>query len=219
MVLPLRLRSCVVPPYRGTAGAVVLSIDRPVSGQLTAQSRHAHNHGFTLYESLITLVIASILLVTAVGFVGFVQNNQLVSHANALVGDLSLARSEAIKRGQSIAICKSADGESCAAGAEWHDGWLMFTDGNESGTLDDGEQVIRVTQGLPGRLTVTYAAFGPGIGKYVIYRSTGSTKEQNGTFRFCDAGGRATPRAVIIYKTGRVRASTKNAEGNPITCP
>jgi Tfp pilus assembly protein FimT len=93
---------------------------------------------------------------------------------------------------------------------------MVFVDTNESGGLDDDEDVVRVGQKLGQGLSLSYSAFGPGSGNYVIYQPSGMTKSQNGTFRFCDS---TTARTVILYKTGRVRTSTTEADGDPIDCP
>src|SRR4030067_1501695 len=57
------------------------------------------NKGFTLIELIITLTIAGILMaVAAPSMVGFVSSNRLASQVNELIADITLARSEAIKR-------------------------------------------------------------------------------------------------------------------------
>ena len=176
----------------------------------------SYPNGFTLHEALVSLTLIGILSVGAIGFARLVQDTRLATDVNALVADLSLARSEAIKRAQSVTICKSNTGLSCNNTAQWHEGRIVFVDTNESGELDDGEDVVRVGQKLGQGLSLSFSAFGPGSGNYVIYQPSGLTKSQNGTFRFCDS---TTARAVILYKTGRVRTSTTEADGDPIDCP
>lgn len=175
-----------------------------------------HALGFTLHEALISLTLVGILSVGAIGFMRLIQDTRIATEVNALVTDLSLARSEAIKRAQAVTICKSNTGSSCNDTAQWHEGRIVFADTNESGELDDGEHVVRVGQELRRGLSLSYRAFGPGAGKYIIYQPSGMTKSQNGTFRFCDS---TTARTVIVYKTGRVRTSTTEADGDPIDCP
>src|SRR3569832_2509448 len=67
--------------------------------------------GFTLIELLVTLAIAVILLTVAVpNYQMFVANSRMASQANEVVGALSLARSEAVKRGTQVSVCASSDG-------------------------------------------------------------------------------------------------------------
>ncbi len=175
-----------------------------------------HTQGFTLYEALVTLTLISILSVGAISFGRLVQNTGIATDVNTLLADLALARSEAIKRAQPVTICKSDTGLSCNNAAQWHEGRIVFADTNESGELDDDEEVVRVGQKLRRGLSLRYSAFGPGASNYVIYQPSGLTKSQNGTFRFCDS---TTARTVILYNTGRVRTSTTDADGDTIDCP
>jgi type IV fimbrial biogenesis protein FimT len=173
--------------------------------------------GYTLHETLITLVITGLLAVGAVAFARLLESTQISAHTNALIGDLSFARIEALKRSQPITLCKSSSGAGCTQTSAWHQGWIIFVDGNENGQLDDDDGVIRITQALAGGVTLKFSAWGPGTGKYVNYTAIGTTR-QNGTFTFCSAQSLAA-RAVILIQTGRARASTKNSAGGALTCP
>ncbi|GFE83369.1 hypothetical protein GCM10011487_53690 [Steroidobacter agaridevorans] len=81
--------------------------------------------GFTLVELIVALSIAAILLAIAVPSYSNSQlNSQLRASANDLIASINLARSEAIKRGTTVTLCASSDGENC--GGEWHEGWLVL---------------------------------------------------------------------------------------------
>lgn len=61
--------------------------------------------GFTLLEVLITITIISILtVVTAPSFIEFIKRDRLVTSSNQLHSIYKLARSEAIKRDQSVQL-------------------------------------------------------------------------------------------------------------------
>ncbi|HEY0684669.1 MAG TPA: GspH/FimT family pseudopilin [Steroidobacter sp.] len=80
--------------------------------------------GFTLVEMLVALAIAAILLAIAVpSYSGSQLNSQLRASANELIGSINLARSEAIKRGATVTLCASSDGENC--GGTWNQGWVV----------------------------------------------------------------------------------------------
>lgn len=175
-----------------------------------------HTRGFTLHEALVTLTLVGIVSVGALSVARLLQNTGIASEVNTLVADLSLARSEAIKRVQPVTLCKSNTGRVCNSAAQWHEGWIVFGDTNESGELDEGEDVVRAADKLGQKLSLSYRAFGPGSSNYVMYQPSGFTKSQNGTFRFC---GSTTARTVIVYKTGRVRTSVTEPNGDPIDCP
>ena len=97
-------------------------------------------NGFTLIELMITLVVVSILLATAVPYVGnFTKNNRLITQTNDFVLAIQLARSEAVKRGINTIVCPSTNQTSCSGNAaDWEDGWLVFADVNLNGSLEPG---------------------------------------------------------------------------------
>ena len=61
--------------------------------------------GFTLLELMVTVAVAAILTTVAVpGFRDLVQNNRVTSQTNELVAALTMARTEAIKRGRAVEV-------------------------------------------------------------------------------------------------------------------
>jgi type IV fimbrial biogenesis protein FimT len=90
--------------------------------------------GFTLPELLITMGIVSIILTLAVPSVNtMIRDNKLVTHLNAVVSDIHFARSEAVKRGVRVIICRSntvtATVPSCGGtNFDWSTGYIIFAD-------------------------------------------------------------------------------------------
>ena len=171
------------------------------------------SRGYTLHETLMVLVIASVLAVGVASFAHLLRNTHSATQVNALVTDLNLARSEAIKRGQTVTVCKSDSAIACTADSAWHNGWLVITDDNGNGQRDDEDEILRIGPALAGGTTLTFSAWGVGTGKYVNYRPNGMT-EKNGTFRFCNIEGSSSARAVILIRSGRVRTTSSG-----VTCP
>ncbi len=173
-------------------------------------------HGFTLIELLVTVAIAAILAAYALpAFQEFSNRQQQVVHINTLVSSLYLARSEAITRNFDVVICKAADGQVCTTQGEWEQGWLVFED-RDGNRMHQGNEAVLARQPRLHGTTIYYRAFGSV--NYLFYNARGVTNT-NGTYTFCDAGGSATARALIIAKTGRPRTSTTRSDGTPLTCP
>lgn len=148
--------------------------------------------GFTLTELLITLAIAALLMTMAVpNFRDFIMNNRLTTQANEFIGALNLARSEAVKRGESITVCSSDDQASCT-GTAWNAGWIVMVTGDSS--------VLRVYDALPGATTLTNAS----SNFSVQYDSNGFLNSgATNTFNLCDDRTGETGRQIVVTGTGR----------------
>lgn len=88
--------------------------------------------GFTLFELIITMAVAGIILSFGIpGFMSFIQNNRATTHTNDLVTALNLGRSEATRRAAPITVCSSADGASCSGSNDWSTGWVVRSDAGD----------------------------------------------------------------------------------------
>lgn len=112
--------------------------------------------GFTLLELMTTLTVIGVLLTVGVPtFFDVVRNNRATANANELVNALSIARSEAIRRGVRIGVCRSSNGATCTG--SWSDGWIVFRD---TAVTDDANppvvgEVLRAWPGPAGGAAVT----------------------------------------------------------------
>lgn len=97
--------------------------------------------GLTLIELLITIVVLSVLLALGLpGLQDFVRNNRVTAQANDLVVAIQLARSEAVKRGTRGVICaKAVNKEECSGSDDWSNGWIVYTDFDQDGALNDDD--------------------------------------------------------------------------------
>ncbi len=81
--------------------------------------------GFTLIETMVVVAIVAILgAIAAPSFKEMVRNNRLSAASSALQVSLSLARSEASKRGSDARVTVAAN--TTAGG--WANGWTVFED-------------------------------------------------------------------------------------------
>jgi type IV fimbrial biogenesis protein FimT len=167
--------------------------------------------GFTLLEMLVVITIAGFLLTVAVpAFQTVIADQRSTANVNELVESLILARSEAIKRGRYVTVCKSSDGSTCTSASDWNDGWIVFDNVSSADVdaVDTGDEIIRVYQGLAD--TVNISPNG-NIDEFVSFRPVGSagTTALNflGTLTLCDTNGNTVPRGLLISTTGRVQLS------------
>ena len=181
---------------------------------------HFHNRGLTLLELMIVLAIAGILIASsAPSFSTSIQNTRMVTQVNGLHASINLARSEAIKRNENVTVCRSSDSTSCTG--NWQDGWIVFVDLDDDGTVDDdgdetecedGEDcVLRVYGVLSGGNSLTFSQANIIFGTDGI-ASSGAT----GTFTLCDSRGADKARGLIIGLSGRPRLAT---DDDDLECP
>lgn len=163
--------------------------------------------GLTLVELLITMAIAAVLASIAVpSMSAMIASSKLRSGSSAFVSGFNLARSEAIKRGARVVLCKSADGQACAAAGGWEQGWIVFHDANSDGARNDSERLL--LRELPlsadlkfsGNLNVAnYVAFAPSG----IPSLTGGGF-QAGTLTVCRLSlAQSEARQIVLNSVGR----------------
>lgn len=169
--------------------------------------RSANARGFTLIELMVVILIVAITVTIAIpSFQSLISTTQLRTATSQLVGMLNLARSEAIKRGWPVTVCKSADvgaaAPSCDEGAAWHDGWLVFVDYNQNGIKDADDASLRV--GAPESARIMMAADN-NFSDYLTYMPDGASLGSGGT-----AAGALTicldamQRAVTVSRIGHL---------------
>jgi type IV fimbrial biogenesis protein FimT len=72
-----------------------------------------------------------------------------------LLGDLQLARGEAIREGQTVTVCASTNGTSCSNSASWETGWIVFSDAIPIGTIEGNDSLLKVQRTFSGGDTLT----------------------------------------------------------------
>ncbi len=182
--------------------------------------------GFTLVELLVVMAIVAILAsLAAPSFTGLIANSALDGHTSALMEDMRLARSVAVRRGRSVSMCPTSDAmattPSClsAANADWSKGWIIFEDTDANGSYSGTDVLVRRQVALENA-----GAFNTGTGN-----STATTEKPPENVRYM-ADGRlgggvsgagaiillagnsdtTLSRAICVNSTGRVRATSKS---------
>jgi len=170
---------------------------------------------FTIVELVVALAIATLLAAIAVPvFHDWLAAYQLANHAKHLAESMTRARTEAIRRGHRVNLCKSANGQSCADMGRWDAGFVVFADVNRDGRIDAGEPLLGIEGRAPNGITID--ANRP-LDDYVSYTSLGHARMLNGalqmgTFTLCRSGQFAL--RVVLANSGRVRM-----EKTSVRCP
>lgn len=147
-----------------------------------------------------------LIAVSLPNFSDTIESTSTNSTAKLFLTTLSLARSEAIQRGDNVAICASSDQADCDAGS-WSDGWILFVDNNndangDGGSIDGGDEVIRVFNAAGGPDNVI--TFTTNLLEYnkLGYSNTAGTH----TLLICPpSGNAANARSIEVGPSGRGR--------------
>lgn len=163
--------------------------------------------GLTLLEILAALgILATLLVLAAPGYQDIVARIEVETAARALASTLNRARTEAIKHGYRVNVCKSADGRQCTDVGQWEVGYLAYRDDDDGdGAVDPAGSRIR-SEGPAGR-GITIHGNRP-VANYVSFTALGHARLLNGalqmgTFTVCRAGQKAYD--VVFANSGRVR--------------
>jgi type IV fimbrial biogenesis protein FimT len=187
-------------------------------------------HGFTLYELLITLLVIGIVLTIGVpNLSDFTRNSRITGTANDLHSSFMVARSEAARAKTSVTICASSDPFDAAGcdGASFNDGWIIFVDIN--GDIDragTNENVLRAHPKVDDNIDIvtnngaTYFSFAAnGLGRGNIngpaFEKATICDERN---NIVAAGGSSAARLLVVTPVGRStivrdKAAIENAGG------
>jgi type IV fimbrial biogenesis protein FimT len=159
--------------------------------------------GLTAVEMMIALAtLAVVILISVPGASMLIEHYRLKSASNDLVSGLYLARAEAINRASTVRVCPSDDGRSCRTDGDWSQGWLVYSDGNGDGIVQDIE-LLEAFQAPDSHVHIV--ALGAAQ-KSAAFTPTGLVRDNDaakGEFVLCH-GENSSSNAILIDSDGWV---------------
>lgn len=176
-----------------------------------------NQHGFTLYELLITVLIMGVVLTVGIpNMLAFNQNGRMTATANDVHSAFHLARSESSRARTNITVCasdNSMDADSDCQG-DWNEGFIVFVDTNGDLARSGGtETVLRSFPAVDDSITLAVAD----DATFFSYASTGQGRTVVGDTAvtqivMCDkrgsqiaAGGSSAARLFVATPLGRAQ--------------
>jgi type IV fimbrial biogenesis protein FimT len=158
--------------------------------------------GFTLLELLVTLTILSIIL--SLGIPSFnkqISDSRTKTAALALLDAIETTRATAVFRNQHVLLQST--------NKKWHQGWTLFVDKNNNGTLDNNDETLSVNNGQDAVITHAKAP----MNGYVAFVGTGEGRQlgTGGTGGFLAGTIKICPQvegdgySLILSRGGRTR--------------
>ncbi len=180
--------------------------------------------GISMIEMLIALLIAAVLAQLAItSYSSLHKRIRIYAATSELHSGLLYTRSEALKYGGNVVICRSANTQiespTCEGGPSdpainsgWGDGWIVFHDRNVDGQVSSEDTILRVqhklflnpSQGVilpsPNRRLIRFNSLGQVYGTYLQF--TIGKVQANGDVE--------NNRYICIASGGRARVDRKN---------
>lgn len=160
--------------------------------------------GFTLVELMVTISIATILMMVATpSYRQFISNAQLSEAVNEFMSAVNTARGNAIKQGRNTYLVP-------LDGANWSSGWRVYADVNWDQVYTAGTDELVLESVAPSsELTLTTPTANSLASGYLLFNGSGYPKLKN-KIVMANAYRSST---VNIDGTGRVRSCKTGSTG------
>jgi type IV fimbrial biogenesis protein FimT len=163
------------------------------------------SRGHTLPELLTMLGITAVIAGSAVPvFSNLLLDSRMNAAVATAIHAVNLARQFSATRSEAIQLCGSDDMQDCSGRPDWSKGLLLADEGN------------RFRQGVA--LTGSIGAPRIRSNRSILSFEGGSGFATPATLTVCDRRGAGAARAVIISRSGRPRASNRDATDRALTC-
>ena len=176
--------------------------------------------GFTLVEVMVVISIIAIMSAIALpSFRDLIAKNRLSAASSALQVSLSLARSEASKRGADARVTVAANG---TAGA-WGNGWTVFVDRSTTangGVAPTADNATYTRLEIAAEPSTSISTSQTGALTYFTYNGQGrliTTTGSNANRSFWFFDDSSDKYCLVISLAGRVRTERVASAGNCAT--
>ncbi|MEE4293564.1 MAG: GspH/FimT family protein [Xanthomonadales bacterium] len=173
-----------------------------------------NQNGLTVIELIIIVsVIAIVAVISIPGSTVVLENFRLKTTSSQLSDSLDLALGEAQRRGGTVRVCPSSNARFCRTDGDWNHGWLVFSDGNGDGTVQEIELIksfsapsshvrIFATGAVQKSASLTMSGLVP------------ANEAEQGEFHVCLEGLNPRTKVVRIDESGTVEISrTQSGSG------
>ena len=166
--------------------------------------------GFTLVELMVTIAVATLLMMVAVpSYVTFQRNAQLSDAVSNFMSAVNAARGKAIQQGQNTYLVP-------LDGTNWSSGWRVYADVDWDKAYTAGtDELILESTAPSSALTITTPTGNSLASGYFLFNGSGYPKLKNGglaTGKIVMANAHRSS-TVNIDGTGRVRSCKTGSTG------
>ena len=179
-------------------------------------SRKPHTrsvNGLTVLELIIILAAIAIVVLISVPGSSMLMGTYNMSKASGnLMESLQTARYEAMRRHSVVRVCPSANGRFCRRDGDWSQGWLIFTDGNGDGVVQDIE-LLDAYDAPPETILIVTEGAVQNMASFDVSGLADDPDSQGGVYHLCDLGGKTSSRLVNINSDGWIEMIPGESKG------
>ena len=173
-------------------------------------SQGMDQRGITAIEVLIGIAVLTIVALLAIPLSStLVERHHLKAASSNLVDGIYLAKREAEIRASTVRVCPSDDGRFCRMDGDWSRGWLVFSDGNADGVVQEIE-LIEAFEAPGGHLRIVASGAAQNAAAFNsagLVRDNGSA---SGEFVLCSGDSKSGSRVIVIQSDGWVTMESTN---------
>ncbi len=158
--------------------------------------------GFTVIDLLVTMAALAIVILVAVpSSTAAIHKHQINEAARNLLSGLAEARTESIARSSTVTVCPSSNGFTCRHDDNWDLGWLVYTDGNADGQVQEFEKLLAF-EAPANRIRIRAVG---AVANHASFTAAGLTPNEgadSGIFVVCLSDSDVEPRIVDVGADG-----------------
>jgi len=178
------------------------------------RNKYNAQDGLTVVELLIILAaIAIVVMISVPGSTMVLEHFRLKAASSDLVSSLTLAKEEALMRNSTVKICPSSNGRFCRTDGNWNHGWLVYSDGNNDGTVQEIE-LVKAFSAPSQKVRIVATGAVENTASFTLAGLMPANDVQDGDFHVCHEGLDSRAKVVSIDAEGWVQVSrTESGSG------
>ncbi len=171
----------------------------------TNRKRRGNIRGLTVLELMIGLAAIGIVILVAVpGSTLLLDKYRMKVASDSIIAGLELARSEASARSAEVILCPSSNGNTCRKDGDWSYGWLVFSDGNGNGSVQDIE-LIQAFDAPSEKIVISADGALKNQAAFTATGLVGDNGAESGEFQICLLDANRSATLVTVAADGWVQ--------------
>ena len=180
---------------------------------MTRKQHTFSENGLTVLELIIILAaIAVVVLISVPGSSMLMGKYNMGKTTEDLMESLQTARYEAMRRHSIVRVCPSSTGRFCRRDGDWSQGWLIFSDGNGDGVVQDIE-LLDAYDAPPATILIIPEGAVQNMASFDVSGLAEDPESQGGVYHLCDLRGNIKSRLVNINNDGWIEMIPGESKG------